>query len=419
MNNKFFDVNDSLFEITERYPETVTVFTANGFPHMGDKAKRASLGKGISLKQSLNLKGKGVEHFSALLVETILAGADDVDTSIHNGLDTDAGISVVGALPCPVRLPLLEQIDLFINQYQQETGQFVTCDLKAASQGAAWIETYIDNAACAEELPDLFISAGFETFFDNNAIGKYKHDGVFEDTLPFEGANSSFDSIDIRDPKKDYSMLGVVPAVFLVNTKELGDLPMPQSWEDILKPEFKNRLSLPVGDFDLFSSVLIHIYDMYGEEGIQKLGRNLLESMHPSQMVTSDKKKSLRPMVTIMPYFFTKMTKHGGPMTAVWPSEGAIISPLFMVTKKNTNKNIQPVIDFFASKSMGEILAHNGLFPSLNPEVDNRLEKNNNFLWVGWEFIYNNDIPALITRCQALFNEASSASPIYDADPKG
>ncbi|MCQ6963943.1 hypothetical protein PV02_12865, partial [Methanolobus chelungpuianus] len=59
----------------------------------------------------------------------------------------------------------------------------------------------------------------------------------------------------------------------------------------------------------------------YGEDGVKRLGKSLLKSMHPSEMVKSHMKKMERPVVTIMPYFFTKMTKEGGPMVAVWPSD--------------------------------------------------------------------------------------------------
>lgn len=407
MSETYFKETDTLFEITEKYPDTISVFAANGFPHMEDESKRKMLGKTINLKQVMQLKGKSVQLFSKLLIDAIEGEKNSADVSLRSGKDESAEISAVGALPCPVRIPLLEQLDTFMGEYKEQTGLSIKHDLKAASQGAGWIEKYIHGASSAAELPDLFISAGFETFFDHKTIGKYKEDGVFHDYLPFDGANSSFDSIDIRDPKKDYSMIGVVPAVFLVNTKELGDLPMPQSWEDILQPHFENRLSLPVGDFDLFSSLLIHIYKKYGEDGVKKLGRSLLESMHPSEMVKSSKKKSEKPIVTIMPYFFTKMTKNGGPMTAVWPSDGAIISPIFLLTKKNENTEaIQPIVDFFASKEIGETLAHNGLFPSLNPDVDNRLGENDTFMWVGWDYIYNNDIPAVIKKCEQIFNEA-------------
>jgi ABC-type Fe3+ transport system substrate-binding protein len=402
MEEQYYKEKDTLFDITEKYPQTIAVFASNGFSNMADAEKRATLGKSISLKQALQLKGKSMTLFSQLLDNAIEGDSKSADVSLRNG-DEDAEILIVGGLPCPVRIPLLEGLSTFTDEYKEKYGVGVRHDLKAASQGAGWIETYIDKAKIVEDLPDIFISAGFETFFDHKRVGRFKDAGAFSDRVKYESINKDFLGLDIMDPKHDYSLISVVPAVFLVNKKELGDLPMPKSWEDLLQPCFENSISLPVGDFDLFSSLLIHIYKKYGEDGVKKLGLSLLESMHPAEMVKSEKKKTKRPIVTIMPYFFTKMTKNGGPMVAVWPEDGAIISPIFLLSKKASKKNIEPIIDFLGSKDVGEILSHQGLFPSLNPEVDNKLDENNKFMWVGWDYIYNNDIPKLIEKCEALF----------------
>jgi ABC-type Fe3+ transport system substrate-binding protein len=77
-----------------------------------------------------------------------------------------------------------------------------------------------------------------------------------------------------------------------------------------------------------------------------------------------------------------------------------------MLCKRSKQEELQPVVDFFASKEVGEILAHNGLFPSINPEVDNRLEQGNRFMWLGWDYIYANDIGPLIGKCESIFNRA-------------
>ena len=181
---------------------------------------------------------------------------------------------------------------------------------------------------------------------------------------------------------------------------------MPESWEDILHPDFKNSISLPVSDFDLFNAILLNIYKMYGEEGIIKLGVNMQRSMHPSEMVKSHAKLLERPSVTIMPYFFTKMVKKGGPMEAVWPKDGAIMSPIFLLTKKNKKQQLKPIVDFLSSKEVGEILSHNGRFPSTNPEVDNRIPKENRYMWLGWDFIEEHDLSNLIRHLETLFNQA-------------
>src|SRR3712207_9525220 len=97
-------------------------------------------------------------------------------------------------------------------------------------------------------------------------------------------------------------MIGVVQAIFLVNKTALGNRKMPESWLDILSEEFENSISLPIADFDLFNSILVHIYKLYGQEGVEKLGKSLLSNLHPAQMVDAKE-----PAITIMPFFFSKM----------------------------------------------------------------------------------------------------------------
>nr|WP_281420444.1 ABC transporter substrate-binding protein [Tissierella simiarum] len=284
----------------------------------------------------------------------------------------------------------------------------VDYELKAASSGIDWIKNAVEKAENEDCLSDIFISAGFDLFFDKKLMGKFKSKGVFEDITNFQELNRDFQNkeINLRDPDSQYSIIGVVPAVFLINKEELKDSEMPRSWEDILKPEFENRVSLPISDFDLFNAILLNIYKNHGEDGIKRLGKSLLKSMHPSEMVKSHMKRVDRPAITIMPYFFTKMVKENGPMTAVWPSDGAIISPIFLLTKKSKKDKTKPFVDFFASKEVGEILSHNGRFPSTNPDVNNNLDKEKKFMWLGWDYINSNDIGNLIKECERLFNES-------------
>lgn len=92
-------------------------------------------------------------------------------------------------------------------------------------------------------------------------------------------------------------------------------------------------------------------------------------------------------------------------MELVWPKDGAIISPIFMLSKKETKNKTKSIVDFFASKEAGEILSHKGKMPSINPEVDNMIPKENKYMWLGWDFIKENDISVLIKKCENIFNE--------------
>lgn len=395
------EYKDTLFQVTENYKEALDLLVSLGFDNLKDEEKRRTLGKIITIGDSLKSKGIALHAFAEQLKERVQL-SDHTEKTSPVGTEI---INMAGVLPCPVRIPLLETFEEWLSE--QKFDFTLEYDLKAASMGISWLEESLKSEQI-EKLPDLFISAGFDMFFDKKLFGKYKSQDLFEDLTSFPKYNDDFENeyLSLPDPKKQYSMIGVVPAVFLINVKELGERKMPESWEDILHPDFKNSISLPVSDFDLFNAILLNIYKMYGEEGIIKLGVNMQRSMHPSEMVKSHAKLLERPSVTIMPYFFTKMVKKGGPMEAVWPKDGAIMSPIFLLTKKTKHQQLKPIVDFLSSKEVGEILSHNGRFPSTNPEVDNRIPKENRYMWLGWDFIEEHDLTALIRHLETLFNQA-------------
>ena len=393
------DRDATLAALTEAWPEIIPVFAAQGFPQMADAEKRQHFGAAITLRQAATMKKLDLDALVEVLDSAL---PDATGAAPAEGAATAAPLRIAGLLPCPVRIPLEEAFAEFREGYLERTGRDIHAELQAASVGASWLDEHVNAIEDPEDFPDLFISAGFETFFDPRGIGRFRD--AFADRTPYEGCNSSFDGLGLQDPQGRYAMIAVVPAVFLVNTVELGDEERPSSWEDLLDPRFEQRVSLPVGDFDLFSGIMLDIKKRFGDDGVRKLGRSLLQSLHPAQMVKLGAKPNT-PVVTIMPYFFTRMAREGSPMQAVWPSDGAIVSPIFLLAKASGGEALQPVIDFFSSKEIGEVLAVKGLFPSTHPEVDNGLDPSQGFSWLGWDYIEATDIAAEIAECQRLFDE--------------
>ncbi len=396
-------------QILDRWPETLDVFIANGFDNFRDEKQRNAVAAFLKIERAAQTKNYDLDNFLNLLQQKIDESANLADVTMKKTRIGNSEITVTGLLPCPVRLPLLEGFDAFIEDFTKTTGQRVSYKLEAASVGADWIEENIKNIEDPEQLPDLFVSAGFETFFDQKTIGHFKDQGTFTD-ITTASVNHDFDSIQLKDPKGDYSIIAAVPAVFMVNHDVRGDLPVPRTWSDILQPEFAQQVALPVGDFDLFNAILLALYQEYGEDGIKALGRCMLKSMHPSQMVKNAKRVAEeKPYVTIMPYFFTKMAKMVSSLEIIWPEDGAIISPIFMLTKQASLGKVKPIAEFIAGQGVGEILAQRGLFPSVHPQVDNLLNFPHPWKWIGWDYIYQNDIGELIRKTNDIFETSMNA----------
>jgi ABC-type Fe3+ transport system substrate-binding protein len=409
MTTATIDKNMTIQTVLERWPQTLEVFIANGFENLRDEKQRNAIAPFLKLDRAAATKNYDLNNFINLLQASIDSQHNLVDVTMKQTQTDQSDISISGLLPCPIRLPLLEGFDAFIENYSATTGLKVSYRLEAASVGADWIENEIKTIATAHDLPDLFVSAGFETFFDKKTIGRFKDQGTFTDITATE-VNADFADIDIRDPKGDYSIIAAVPAVFMINHEVLGNRPVPRIWSDLLKPEYEQQVALPVGDFDLFNAILLNIYKEHGKEGIQKLGRSMLKSMHPSEMVKNAKRVAEeKPVITIMPYFFTKMASMVDTLEIVWPEDGAVISPIFMLTKKSKLNKTQPIAEFLSGKEIGELLAQRGLFPSLHPQVNNRLNINHPWKWIGWDYIYQQDIGELIHTTNEIFETSMNA----------
>lgn len=403
----------TLFDITEQHPATIDVFVANGFEHVGDPLKREKQGKLVTLQQAVQMKGKDLAAFTALLEKASRASAALPDLTLAAAapesqiFPTEGDLRVAGLLPCPVRIPLLEAFDKLSRRITAETGRTVGARLAAASVGADALEAGMRALHGAGDLPDLFLSAGFEAFFDKRNMARFKEQGVFSDRS-WPALNHLFDGYDLKDPDGHYAMLAVVPAVFLVDKTQLaaGEA-APRTWAEILGPRFAGKIALPVGDFDLFNGILLTVWKNFGQEGVAAIGRNLLEGMHPSQAAGRFARKGAgSPLVSVIPYFFSRMAQFNPDAEIVWPADGAIISPIFMLAKSDAGPEAIRLAEFFASREVGEILALRGLFPSCHPEVENQVPEQAPFMWLGWDFIKQNDLGELIPKVNAIFRKA-------------
>lgn len=364
-----------------------------------------TMGKTVTLEMALKTKKINQEIFVEKLV-SFLDKDENIDISLTQSKGEAKGdLLIEGVLPCPIRIPLLEGIKSWVNEQNSKNDYVTAYELKSANLGLDWVVDKVKTGD-PEKVSDILLSAGYELFFDRKLMGQYMQKNIFETYIDEMNKDFCNDKIDLRDPKKQYAIMGVVPAVFLINKNALGDRKAPETWADLLSEEFEDSVALPMNDLDLFNALVITIYKEFGDEGIKKLARSYKKNLHPAQMVKAKGKGDLAPAVSIIPYFFTQMLMGATDMYAVWPKDGALLSPIFMISKKEKADKVKPFIDFFMSEEIGTLFSANGKFPSTNPKVDNGLTEDQNFKWVGWDFIHSNDVGALVRKCENDFNEA-------------
>ena len=404
--NKYFSMDDKIYNIVQKNPEILDFLIANGFDQFKDVDKFNTMSKNISLSMALKFKKINAKIFEQKLITFLDNERKSVDRDLLGALNfkkKKADINIEGVLPCPIRIPLVESFESWLDSNRKNLSYSIEYDLKSANMGLDWIKEQVKKGDL-EKIPDILMSAGFDLFFDKELMGKFMDKGFFESSTDEMNEDFCNDYIDLRDPKKRYLITGVVPAVFLVNKNELKGRKIPETWEDILSAEFEDSVAIPMGDLDLFNAIILTIYREYGMKGISKLARSYMKNLHPAQMVKAKRKNDSNiPAVSIIPYFFTKMMDENNQI-AVWPKDGAIISPIFMITKKDKKELLKPIVDFFISPQIGKIFSVNGKFPSTNKKIDNHLGKNQIFKWIGWDFIENNDMGSLLKELENKFN---------------
>ncbi len=157
--------NMTVLELSQKHPEAFSLFISKGFDNFKQATVLNTAGKFLKLETAIKQKNYDIETFINSLNEIDSNNDAKVDITLRDKQTEGGDITVKGLLPCPVRLPLLEAIDAFAEGgVTADTGLSVATDLIAASAGQSWLEENVEGIT-AEEVPDVFVSAGFDVFF--------------------------------------------------------------------------------------------------------------------------------------------------------------------------------------------------------------------------------------------------------------
>lgn len=313
-------------------------------------------------------------------------------------------LNLYALLPCPVKVAIEEAFNEYLERIEKEDGRKYNCLIEANANKNLAKKNFIDEYKEIDDIPDIIISAGINDFYGKYFYNKFIDTGLFESDISrdyneFLGANK------IKDPKSSYNIIAMNVLVMVVDLTRLGNVSVPTSFKDLLKDDFVKNIAIRGEKEKFCETTLLTIYKEYGMEGIKKLGKAVKYGWHPSQMVqNAGKALEDAPIVTIMPYFYTKTIQNKDKVKVIWPAEGAIISPITMLVKKQKAKELKKITDFFIGEEVGNIFA-NAKFPTLNPNVENSIPNEAKYNWIDWDFIKENDIKALVKELNKKFIE--------------
>lgn len=177
---------------------------------------------------------------------------------------------------------------------------------------------------------------------------------------------------------------------------------MPTTWGDLLKPCYKGLIVAGHTDDDINELLLLEIYKEFGEEGIKQLATNFGTPMNTIEMVKHANEGNGPYAIYIVPYFFAKAAPQKEYLKVIWPEDGAIMCPLYLIVKRERNNDFDSMIEFIFSKELGEKLAHI-YFPHVNKEANNNIPTDSKLRWIGWDYLYKMNIMERVRQIEQIW----------------
>lgn len=395
-------LDSTVSEVIDRYPETLPVFTANGLGMFADEEVCHVFGAAVRLRTVLRAAGINADLFCRML-------ADAVDTADSRAglpaasLPANGNLNLFALLPCPLKVPLEEAFQRFLATLPPDERSGLTFRIEGNANNQIDYAEYADHFETLDDMPDIVITPGFNSFFHPGFVERFVRTGRFASVNGFAG-DRHLAAMGITDPDGHYTMLAMNLLVPVVDHSRLGDRPVPHCWSDLLRPEYEKSIAIRGNrDGTFCETLLLALYKDFGMEGLSCLGRNVAWGWHPSQMVkAAGSGREGRPAISVMPLFFANTIKKRDDVSIVWPTDGALVSPVTMLVKADKREELSVLIDFLAGAEVAGICA-GAAFPALHPEVDNRLPDDAVFKWIGWDYVKNHDLKALIAATNDAF----------------
>ncbi len=386
--------DENLLQIREQSENLLPLFEKQGLGSYFKEENLQKIGRFTRLNTLLQAKKIDAQSFIARLNE-VLASEESVVKSMQQQED----LHFAAMLPCGLRNPFKEFAESYFNQ---EQGLFQQLNYLIEGNVNHELSYYplLDTISDERELPDVIMASDVNNFFHKPFWERFVDTGVFETYTPYT-PHAYLEKAGYADPDRHFTMYTANLLVMVVDKERLGDRPMPTCWDDLLSPHWQNDIIMRGEDNFFCNAVMLPFYKDKGMEAIPVLAENIKSGLHPAEMVKlAGSGKAEGAAVYIMPYFFSKRIKHPS-VEVVWPTDGAIVSPVFLLAKKSKLAENKALLDFLLSKETAEMM-YGRHFPVIHPEV-NHEHLPQAVKWLGWDFLKGHDIGQLKEDIRTAF----------------
>lgn len=392
-------------EILKVYPETLDVFKANGFAVTTKEDLFNQFPPWLMLKTALQVKVLNQEVFINLLDEKIRE--NQVFSPVQDDVSAMKRLDFLGYTYCPLKFTFKDCFEEVAKEYLAQTGDrdFQSFVPSGCGDEEDCFRENICQVKNIDDFPAITVASGFGDFLSQEFVDRFVKKGYFK-SVGYERVNDDFAAAGYEDPAGWYSVYSVLPMVMLVDIKKLGSLPVPKRWSDLLNPIYRNNIIIGASHGDIHEDLLFYTYQEHGDAGLHKLAANVKAGMHGAEMAKiAGSGSSQGAAIYVIAWLFAKACPRTEGTITIWPEDGALITPMYLLVKEKQSKNLQPFIDLVMGTHYGQKSADN-YFPVLHPQVDNKLPEKATFKWLGWEYIRAHSLEDLKEHVVTVFKKA-------------
>lgn len=389
---------ENLMQIAGIDEKLLPVFEKHGLGSYFKKENLDKIGKYMRLNSLLKVKNIDNKDFITLLNQSLSEKEVDYSSNLHQA---QSNLHFAAMLPCGLRNPFKEYFESII---QENPEDFDSLNYLIEGNVNHELSYYplLDTMENIDELPDIIMASDINNFYHKPFMEKFIEKGIFEAYAPFP-PNNYLEKTGYADPRGHFTMFTANMLVMAIDKDILGDRKIPESWSDLLDDNFNDQIVMRGEDNFFCNAVMLPFYKDAGFDAIKKLANNIHSGLHPAEMVklAGSGRKEARA-VYIMPYFFSKRIKKKN-VEIVWPTDGAIASPVFMLVKKGKAEEHKKLLDMLIGEQTGEMIKER-FFPSTHPNITHDTFPEA-VKWLGWDFLYNHDIGKLKEKIRGVFME--------------
>lgn len=202
---------------------------------------------------------------------------------------------------------------------------------------------------------------------------------------PYKPAGSEAVDPKLKDPAGNWTTVHSGTIAFLVNTDKLGDAPVPTSWADLLKPEYKGKVGyLDPTQAAVGYSVATAVNEALGGNlddfgpGLAYLAKLKANgAITPAQTATAKVAQGEIPILIDTDFNGYQLRDQGSPVRVVIPVEGSLTVPYVVALTKNAphEANGKKLLDYYFSPEGQSLFAKGYMRPSVGGFPDDMKSK--------------------------------------------